>query len=278
MVLTVKDYEDGFTSCVTLFNSDKKTHTPLKESITSGINDQFFQTNKWLAQVIALINNCIAILERRDANLSDVWVSFINLHKYFSTLNNETLPQKYLEIASFAKERLSVRASAFEEPVYLIALYLSPTYRKYAFPRNLLNEIYISGLRKTLFHNLKKWVQLLPHSSKKLWWIMATMSNPITNPKRFWQAMPSSKLKDYALMIFSLCPSSANIERLFSKLSRTKTKYRNRMSEDTSKYWQNQMRYSESKTDRAIRGRGRGCGILLWALSDGRRWALRSQC
>lgn len=51
------------------------------------------------------------------------------------------------------------------------------------------------------------------------------------DPVKYWPQFNNgaSKLAAFALLVFKIIPSAAYIERLFSKLGRTKTKYRNRM-------------------------------------------------
>lgn len=61
-------------------------------------------------------------------------------------------------------------------------------------------------------------VNTYPHHSRE--------SNGIT----YWQHQAVSVLSRFALTILSTPPSSASVERLFSKLSRTKTKSRSRMT------------------------------------------------
>lgn len=51
------------------------------------------------------------------------------------------------------------------------------------------------------------------------------------NAVKFWKPLSPTPITKYAIEILSLVPSSANIERLFSKMSRSKTCYRNRMKE-----------------------------------------------
>lgn len=56
----------------------------------------------------------------------------------------------------------------------------------------------------------------LPHSMEK-------------DPMKYWAKFKGTVLGDFAVILMGLTSTSASIERLFSKLSRTKTKYRNRM-------------------------------------------------
>lgn len=51
--------------------------------------------------------------------------------------------------------------------------------------------------------------------------------------KEYWREFEHSPLGKFALSVIKLVPSSASVERVFSQLSRVKTKYRNRMSTET---------------------------------------------
>lgn len=46
---------------------------------------------------------------------------------------------------------------------------------------------------------------------------------------KYWEQFKETVLGKFPLAVMSLAPSSASVERLFSKLGRTKTNYRNRM-------------------------------------------------
>ena len=52
------------------------------------------------------------------------------------------------------------------------------------------------------------------------------------DPVKYWKGQKPNMLSHFALKILSLAPSSASVERLFSKLARTKTKYRARLNLD----------------------------------------------
>lgn len=51
------------------------------------------------------------------------------------------------------------------------------------------------------------------------------------DPVKYWSQFNNgtSQLAAFAILLFKIIPSSASVERLFSKLARTKTKYRNSM-------------------------------------------------
>lgn len=75
----------------------------------------------------------LRILERRDANISDVWKCFITLNNFYKNhLLSDKLPLKYIEIGRFVQKRLNDRAGDFNTDPYLIAFYLSPPHQKIA--------------------------------------------------------------------------------------------------------------------------------------------------
>lgn len=118
MAMKAFEFCDGFTSCFSLYLSDKKKHSEIF-SIRNIVNDTDMSVSlKHLITILKPISDAIAIMEQKDASIGDVWPGFLVINNYLNKyLDPEKLPAKYMELGTFAKERLNYRAKHFETDV-----------------------------------------------------------------------------------------------------------------------------------------------------------------
>lgn len=235
MCMKCSEYEGGFRDCVDEFISDPKKHPTITEEVITIVNSDIFDIINFLIIILKPISDSVAILEGQKANISDMWKCFITINNFYKTLNIDKIPQKYVGIGNFVAKRLNDRSGDFNTDPYLIAFYLSPLHRKIC--TSLLGfkkmckmiakriEIWNKSFNANESGELRQCLDdyqtnSYPHHSRE------------ENPIKYWENQPSTILSRFALEILSLLPSSASLERLFSKLSRTKTKSRSRMTVD----------------------------------------------
>lgn len=233
MCATAKSYTDGFKHCLHIYDSSDNV-PEIPKDIQLIIRSDIFLKVSFLFNVLKPLVSAIAVLERRDAKLSEVWISFIKIHKYLRTVSRETLPEVYIKIAAHMVERLNFRAVKFTAPIYIVALFLTPQYRKICTSKKFM-PAHVHYMATKL---ATKWKIIKTHADGET--LKAQLEDYTENKKphhanekdpwKYWTELNSQQLlADLAKTIFSIIPSSASIERLFSKLKRAKTPYRNRM-------------------------------------------------
>lgn len=130
MCLSAATWELGFKHCVNLASTEKELHPAINKEIIEIVKSDIFQKLQFQNQVLQPIADAIACLERKDANLSDVWVCLWKLYRYYRAVNENTLTKRQLDLSKFVLQRLSLRASeSFSSDLYIIAFYLTPQYR-----------------------------------------------------------------------------------------------------------------------------------------------------
>lgn len=238
MVQSASDYEKGFVHCV---NKSNEGNCPtINPDIIDIIeNRQIFDSVKFQIVVLKPLAEAIGKLEEKGANLSDVWVTLFNLYQLYIRINEDSLPRKYCNIVNFVKKSLNKRAGLFFDDVYMISFYLSPRYKLIAtskkFPFKTMHKKIVMHAKSFLIEmgqteviNLKNELSLY-HKNE---FPYNALSN---NTFNYWTSLKSTNsiLSKHALLLLSIVPSSASVERLFSKLGQTKTNFRNRMSVET---------------------------------------------
>lgn len=227
MCTNVKAFKKGFIYCL--------THTQNKKSLPKKVIDtikkpQLFENVKFLCTMLKPFTDAIAVLERENAHLGEVWFSFLKIHKYLAhTMNKELFPAQYLNLHTFLLERMEVREKSFDQGLYIVAFYLMPKYRKIC----LAIDVHVMALDLA-----RKWFDIDENKSQKFKReILQYHKNQIPHycneqdPVKYWSQFNNgaSELAAFALLGFKIIPSAASIERLFSQLAFTKTKYRNIM-------------------------------------------------
>lgn len=98
------------------------THTQNKKSLPKKVIDtikkpQLFENvEKFLCTMLKPFTDAIAVLERENAHLGEVWLSFLKIHKYLAhTMNKELFPAQYLNLHTFLLERMEVRDKSFDQ-------------------------------------------------------------------------------------------------------------------------------------------------------------------
>lgn len=236
MCIAAKQFKNGFKFCVE-YQKDKGI-SKLPKDITAIINVEIFGKIEFLVKLLTPFTKAISVLEREDSNLGEVWVSFIKVKRYLSKLNRDLFPAKFNELYFHLNRRLDVRASAFNTDIYVVALYLMPTYRKVCTSK-MYTPLKVHKMTFLIARLWQKMNQFEAESFRQQLQSYDKNEKPHhcqeKNPLKYWGSLKDTLLGKFALTLLRLVPTSASVERLFSTLARTKTKYRNRMEPENLK-------------------------------------------
>lgn len=234
MCKAASNFEEGFKACV---NISRVNDIFLRRDIESVIEGGTFTQLKHIINILTPLTVAIGELESKAASVGDVWGSLINIHKALVNISQDSAPIKLYELRKLALRSLNKRAEEYDKPVYIIAMYLSPRYKLLSISKKYsckkVHKLIAQHMMRTnprmtqsdgmeLKLGLQKYNDGLPPYSIKS-----------KSAIEFWGKMPLSPLQSFAKQLLGLVPSSASVERLFSKLGRSKTKARNRMSPET---------------------------------------------
>lgn len=234
MCMRAKSFTEGFKHCSRISGTTAANGNQLPEDIKNIISSGIFEHIGILCQLLKPFADSIACLERNDVVISDVWISIIKIRKYLcKDIKRDMLPNKFATLVDFIITRLDERSSIFDSDIYLIALYLSPTYRTIC-----TSGIYHPlDIHKRAFNLARRWE---PQMTEKMALAFRDAIQEYdkccgryhcreTNAIKYWGNFPNCPLGSFAAQVLKLVPTSADVERLFSKLSRTKTKFRNNL-------------------------------------------------
>lgn len=223
-------FEQGFKECARNVY-DKKLPRDVKDIFEGGTLPHV----RNIFKILEPFTDAIAVLERQSCAMGEVLITFIKLFKHLKCVDTSQLPATYLKLYSDFVTNFSNRACLFLEPTYIVALYLSPEYR-YICTFNRYKPI---DVHKMALKMVRNWSPMNKSAATLFGQQILSYhdnSGPYKkqcgNPLEYWGNFKDSPLGAFALTLLGLCPSSASVERLFSSLSKTKTKYRNRMLPD----------------------------------------------
>lgn len=210
MCIACSDYELGFKACVAEYEADPNKHPTINDKVIATVGSEIFETINNLILILKPLADSIGILERRDANISDVWKCFITVNNFYKNhLLSDTLPQKYIEIGSFVQKRLNDRAGDFNTDPYLIAFYMSPPHRKIA-----TSVLGFKKMRKMIAKRVQIWNSTFTQmESDELKKCLREYQNNVyphhsleEDPIKYWKAQPDSILTRFAIQMLSFVP------------------------------------------------------------------------
>lgn len=239
MCMSVMAFQKGFEEMHTMYQGGVGTVIPSK--VADLIADSsLFRDCEYIIQITKPLADAIAVLESRSAHLGDVWPTIFKLQKYFDDQldNFRFYPIIYQRTLKTAIGSLNKRASDFNIPIYVVALFLCPGYRHIAISKEhnlkklqkmileLCNDWEFSQYEATQLYN----VEIIAYSNN-----MHPHHSTEHDPIKYWESIQNDCpcLAKFARIIFDLVPSSASIESLFSMLKAAKPKERANMSKDT---------------------------------------------
>lgn len=93
-----------------------------------------FRDAKFLVQITKLLAeaDAIALLESHSAHLGNVLETLFNIQKYYDQIREKSrfFPPKYQFLFALAEKSVNVRAEEIDLPIYVVALFVCPKYRK----------------------------------------------------------------------------------------------------------------------------------------------------
>lgn len=232
----VASYHKGFQHCVD--KSRLANEPPINKDISNLVDDDYhFAINKEICKLIKPIADSIARLEQSSTTLDQVFAELINL---YTTVKDVDVTSNCSSFKTHIIKTIRKRASEFDHPIYFVALFLNPKYQSLAISR----KKNYNDIRKDIGHLAKGWkftkmdtISLLGELNDYI-----NRSGVFTNISNrdfaidFWQSVVGAKtLRVFAMKLFSITPHNAAVERLFSQLTLSKTKIRNRMTVERMK-------------------------------------------
>lgn len=182
----------------------------------------------------------IGNLETRDASLADC---LIELLKSARTLESfKPLPREDESFARHAKEVLRKTFHRMNHDVHFLALFLHPLCRRLALSNWKLARTYADVVRIAL-KLAQKWgwpMKAATQLTKDLHeysLVQGPFVGGLTNAQTWWENLPISAevrpIKSMAILLFSIVPHSAEVERLFSDLANIEGKKRTHLDVET---------------------------------------------
>ena len=205
---------------------------------------EFFYDMQHLSEILLPIKNAILVVEATNSTLAD---AYINLIKIAATIQN--LPtDEYKGFRNHCIEKFNHRFEEFNDPIYQLAFFLHPAYRK-TLGFGLFSDIahYAGQLwqkmgkskkssenlitQMRLYKEQKKYINGRPNPYAASYTISGDMPD---TPLTWWDTceVKPNHLQRLAIKLFSITPSSAACERMFSSLGWIYGKRRTRLGVD----------------------------------------------
>jgi hypothetical protein len=182
--------------------------------------------------IIKPIADLIAYLERQITNLANIYLQFIQLHLHYRNVVTGKIKSNIIDTAIM---NLSNRFKQyFFHPIYPISLFLWPQYRNFAVSRHFTFE----SLQRHILEIAISWkftmdeCRSISHGLNDYSKHAFTQVQLDLTPSTFWKCtqIVQAPLRKFADFVFKLKGHGAPVETLFSSLSYTKTKTRNRIT------------------------------------------------
>jgi hypothetical protein len=203
----------------------------------------FWDKLSLLLRITKPIVDAIGNLESRDSNLADCMLELLRIANFLRSF--EARPRDDTDFIEHARSRFNAEFDRINSPFYTLSLFLHPLCRKIAIPdsQDITNPIEWSELLKAalgIAHDLEWDAQL---STRLVEDLVAYRGQkpPFTGgfniASDWWRNLAvidtQHPLRVFALLILSVVPHSAEVERLFSNLGSVQSVRRSSLSVDT---------------------------------------------
>lgn len=230
--LGVAAYKEGFRYCLELSKRPEYPNITNMEVHNIIEDRQHFAANDCLVEALNPVVSVIGMLKKRTATLADVLWGFIMI--YYNAKKSDFAIQGLKEHVLCA---IGKRAKDFEDPIYFIALFLHPPYKKMAMSGNMTDDKIIRAALETA----KVW-HFSKHEVGLLFKELVNYKNgdaPFDDLKEssnrcardFWEKFNGASLllRQFATKVYAIVPHCGPCEHLFSTLGLTKTKSGDRL-------------------------------------------------
>ena len=231
---SVQTYKEAFQEAVKVI--------PIKNLHVSDIikDELHFLKNKYLLDIINPIADNIGYLEKDSATIGDVLFSVLDIYIKIESIE---IPRSYVLLKTSALKSVFKRfLDLNKNPIYIVGFFLWPKFKRVVISEkntlsNIIRHIIELSISWELF-NIDEAKQLyselnLYAESRRQFYLTDNDLNLL--PREYWKNYPfiEHPIYKFTNKVFSICPHSASVERLFSMLGMTKTNSRNRMSTST---------------------------------------------
>ena len=202
---------------------------------------ELFMMNDNMLELVTPVANLIGYLEKAETNLANTVVQFLTLQVHFDIMEAKCyICNKFIDVAvGIVSKQYKQYKQYFLHPVYVIAMYLSPKTHDLAMSENFSHN-YLKPEIVKLAMNWKfkkdECIQLAQDIHKYNSFIF-TKDHKTMTTMYFWKSTqqftkPMRKLPSF---VFQLKGHAAPMETLFSLLSYSKPKIKNKMTTDNLK-------------------------------------------
>lgn len=103
----------------------KQNNKSLPKKVADRIlKPHLFENVKFMCTMLKPFTDAIAMQERENAHVGEVWLSFFKIHKYLEhTMNQQLFPAQYLNLHKFLLESMEKREKSFDTELYIVAFY-----------------------------------------------------------------------------------------------------------------------------------------------------------
>ena len=199
------------------------------------ITVEHFMMNDYMLESVAPVADLIGYLEKAGTNLANIAVQFLTLQVDSDNMEAEFyIHNKFIDVAVGIVSKWYKQY--FLHPVYVIAMYLSPKYCNLARSKNF-NHDYLKPEIVKLAMNWKFKKDeciLLAQGIHKYNSFILTKDHLTMTPIYFWKTTQqfAESTRKLASFVFQLKGHAAPVETLFSSLSYSKPKIKNKMMTD----------------------------------------------
>lgn len=226
-----------------------------------------------LCKAVRPISDAICRLQSRDASLADCQIELLRIGYDLQEICDEDTGFDSEDSIQFRKnlvDAFNVRYREYADPLYVVALSLHPYCSTLAVSgkwttREIGLELNRISRSCKLVKGEKSSIRLLKEYKKFVERTGSYKSREHEkDPFRWWKSTDpeNNALKQVALRIFSICPGSADVERLFSNLAAANTKVRSGLSVTTMAKVAKMKTYYQAETNRMKSSSSKSCSCI----------------
>jgi len=229
VAMSVEGVEEGLMVCL---GEGFATQNPLPSKVSTVLQEPgHFIKTRLLILLLKPLTDAVARLEKQTASLDQTFISIITSYRQVQQVE---IDPEYQPWRVAVLSAISSVGKRFSHPAYFVALFLNPQWQTMAISReynaeSMTKEALI--LAKNFGFSKNQCIQIKSDIADYLTLVQAREKWDDTIDLWGWwnQQLKCQQLRLLALMLLSVRPHSAAVERLFSCLGLAKTTSRNRL-------------------------------------------------
>ncbi|KAJ7801203.1 ribonuclease H-like domain-containing protein [Mycena olivaceomarginata] len=218
----------------------KDTGSPVSVDVITTVlkTPNFWPLLNQIARITKPIVDAIGNCESRDTTLADCMLELIRCARIMG--NFELEDDEDAGFLAHAKATFDRRFKYIATPIHWLALFLHPLCRKLAVSETAHGHNLEFMVERAL--KLAQQWRWTEHKARQLaadlkvyYYCKAPFSGGSKDAKGWWEDVPAGKhegIRSLGIILASIVPHSADVERLFSDLGQTQTPHRNGMTVD----------------------------------------------